>query len=99
MYSCLEVNELCLKVVRERMWAVTSSSMDVDHSMFTIIIKFKLTKLKVLESKLQGFFVFFVFFLLCLFVHLFFSFHVSKIDHASSCDYEKLQVQTHFPSC
>jgi hypothetical protein len=29
----------------------------------------------------------------------FFPFHVSKIHHASSCDFEKLQVQTHFPSC
>ncbi len=65
-------NELCLKVVKERTWATTSSSMDMDHSMFTIIIKLESNKLKVLESKFQGVFCFL--FLVCLFIHHFFHF-------------------------
>ncbi len=65
-------DELCLKVVRKTTWATTSSSMDANCSMFTIIIKLELSKLKVLEFKLQGVFCFL--FLVCLFIRLFFHF-------------------------
>lgn len=63
-------DELCLKVVKERTWATTSSSMDMDHSMFTIIIKLESNKLKVLESNLHGFFFFFF---LCAYSFIIFS--------------------------
>ncbi len=62
-------NELCLKVVGERRWVTASYSLDVDHLMFTIIIKLELNKFGAPKSKLQSVFCFLFF--ESLLVHLF----------------------------
>jgi hypothetical protein len=56
MFGCCD--ELCLKVMGEKRWAMASCSIDMDHSMFIVIIKLESSKLKALGSKLQGVFFF-----------------------------------------
>ncbi len=60
-------NELCLKVVGEKRWVMEICSMDVDHLMFTIIIKLELS-----EFRAPNFKVFFVFSFLSAFLFIFF---------------------------
>jgi hypothetical protein len=54
-------NELCLKVVGEKRWVMAICSMDVDHLMFTIIIKLELSKFRAPKSKFQSVFCFSLF--------------------------------------